>query len=187
MSANTDPVESSSPADLGQPVLVRAHSRSVRKLGHWTAARRFDVRASRGSVILDLRSPGIAAGEIEIEVDVDHAMLKLLVPDDARVDDDGLRRVGRCGLADWGGIGAQDGRVIRITGELRSSELRVNRGGIAIVSAVFTSDYLDDLRRAIRENRIRSLKDVQRAYGEGRWTTIDDPGRPANEAREETA
>ena len=177
MSAKTHSVESQSPADLGQPVQVRAHSSGVRKLGNWTTARRFNVGASSGSVILDLRSPHIEPGEIEIQLDVDHSMVKLLVPEDSSVDHGDLRRVGRCGFVDWGGCGAEDGRVIRITGELRGSELRVNRGGIAIVSAVFTGEYLGDLRRVIAENRIRSLKDLQHAFREGRWTTIDDPGR----------
>jgi len=63
---------------------------------------------------------------------------------------------------------------------MRSSELRVNRGGIAIVSAMLTREYLDDLRRAFRETRAGSLEDVQRAYREGRWTTIEDPGRLAS-------
>jgi len=53
----------------------------------------------------------------------------------------------------------------------------INRGGIAIVSAMLTGEYLDDLRRAFRENHVTSLKDVRRAYREGHWTTIEDPGR----------
>jgi hypothetical protein len=69
--------------------------------------------------------------------------------------------------------------VVRIGGEMRSSELRINRGGIAIVSAMLTSEYLADLRRAFRANHVASLADVRTAYREGRWTTIDDPGRSA--------
>ncbi len=157
-------------------VTISAHHRSVRKLGHWTTARRFEVRDAK-SVILDLRSPRIEPGDIEIELDVERSMIKLLVPDSAVVDHAGLRRVGRCGLVDWGGSGDQDGRLIRVTGEMRTSELRINRGGIAIVSAIFTAEYVADLRRAFRENRIGSLKDMQDAYREGRWTTIEDPGR----------
>src|SRR5262249_12518179 len=128
-------------------IAIRAHGRAVRKLGHWTSARRFDVRASRGTVMLDLRSSRIEAGEIEILLDVDHAMVKLLVPEDAIVDHDEVRRVGRCGFVDWSGEPSHDGRRIRITGEMRRSELRVNRGGIAIVSAMLSREYFADLRR----------------------------------------
>lgn len=160
-------------------VEIRAHGRPVRRLGAWTTARKFDVRASRGSVVLELRAPGIEAGEIEIDVDLDHALLKLLVPEGTVVEQGDLRRVGRCGFVDWSGDPAPGGRVVRITGELRRSELRVNRGGIAVLSAMFTGEYLGDLRRAFRANHVRSLQDLRDAYREGRWTTIEDPGRTA--------
>jgi hypothetical protein len=158
---------------------IRAHNRSVRRLGHWTDARHFDVRASHGAVILELRSPQIEAGDIEIRLDLDHAMVKLLVPEDAIVEHDEVRRAGRCGFVDWSGATAPGGRRIQVVGEMRSSELRINRGGVAILSAMLTREYLDDLLRAFRENQVTSLKDVQQAYREGRWTTIEDPGRSA--------
>jgi hypothetical protein len=164
-------------ADAAGVATIRAHNRSIRRMGLWTTAHRFEVRASQSSVILELRSPRIEAGEIEVNLDVDHSMVKLLVPEGAIVDDGDLRRVGRCGLVDWSGIPAPGGRVIRIVGEMRRSELRINRGGVAIVAAMLTGEYLADLRRAFRENQVGSLKDVQDAYREGRWTTIDDPGR----------
>jgi hypothetical protein len=170
--------QETSPAG-GETVRIRAHNQSVRRLGHWTAARRFDVRASRSSVVLELRSPRIEPGDIEISLDVDHSMVKLLVPDGASVDHDDVRRIGRCGFVDWSGGPAAGGRLVRVVGEMRSSELRINRGGIAIMSAMLTGEYLADLRRAFRENRVSSLKDIQEAYREGRWTTIEDPGRSA--------
>ncbi len=179
MTTDTYPAASQTPAAVGETVRIRAHNRSVRKLGHWTTARRFDVRASRGSVILELRSPRIERGDIEISLDIDRSMVKLLVPDDAIVDHDDVRRIGRCGFVDWSGSPAPGGRLVRVVGEMRGSELRVNRGGIAIVSAMLTGEYLADLRRAFRVNRISSLKDMQEAYREGRWTTIEDPGRSA--------
>lgn len=163
--------------DTRTEVPIRAHNLSVRKLGHWTSARRFDVKASRGSVILELRSPEIEEGDIEVRLDLDHALVKLLVPDGAIVEHDDVRRIGRCGFVDWSGEPAAGGRRILITGEMQHSELRVNRGGIAIVAAMLTGEYLTDLRRAFRDNHVTSLKDVQEAYREGRWTTIEDPGR----------
>jgi hypothetical protein len=179
MNADTQPADSKTPPAVGETVRITAHNQSVRKLGHWTTARRFEVRASRGSVILDLRSPRIEPGDIEISLDIDHSMVKLLVPEGAIVDHADVRRVGRCGLADWSGSPAPGGRLIRVVGEMRGAELRINRGGIAIVSAMLTGEYLADLWRAFRENRISSLRDVQEAYREGRWTTIEDPGRSA--------
>lgn len=166
---------------------IAARGRSDRRLGHWTTARRFEVRASHGSVVLELRSPRIGGGVIEVDLDIDQSTVKLLVPDGAQVEHDSVRRVGRCSYVDWSGSPAPSGRVIRITGEMRRSDLRINRRGVAIVSAMLTNEYFPDLFRAIRDNHVRSLKDVQDAYREGRWTVIEDPGRvavdPAKAAR----
>jgi hypothetical protein len=151
-----------STASAGEIVPVRAHGSVVRRLGHWTQARRLDVRASRGTVLLDLRSPQIADGDIEIDLEIDHAVVKLLVPEGAVIDSSEARRVGRCRVKDWTGTPAPDGRRIVLTGELRSAEVRVHRGGIAILSAMGSREYLTDALQARRE---------------GRLPTIDDPSR----------
>jgi hypothetical protein len=113
---------------------IRAHNRSVKHFGDWTTARKFDVRASRSSVVLDLLLPELEPGEVEIDLDLDHSMLKLLVPDGTVIDDGDLRRVGRGRVKDWTGTPSAGGRVIKLTGEIRSGEVRVRRGGVAILS-----------------------------------------------------
>jgi hypothetical protein len=125
---------------------IRAHNRSVKYVGDWTTARRFDVIASRSSVVLDLLLPDLEPGEIELNVDLDHSMLKLLVPDGAVIDDGDLRRVGRGRVKDWTGTGSPDGRVIKLVGEIRSGEVRVHRGGVAILSLLAAG-----ARRQVRE------------------------------------
>ena len=145
-----------------QAVAIRAHSAVVKRLGHWTDRREFDVRTSRGTVVMDLRSAQIPAGDITISLDADHAIVKLLVSDGAVVEDGDVRRVGRGRVKDWTGTAAADGRRIVLTGELRHAEVRVHRGGIAILSAMCSREYLTDARQARRE---------------GRFPTIDDPSR----------
>ena len=143
-------------------VPVRAHGAVVKRLGHWTDQSAFDVRASRGTVVLDLRSPQIPVGDLEISLDADHAIVKLLVSDGAIVEHGDVRRVGRGRVKDWTGTTAADGRRIVLTGELRNAEVRVHRGGIAILSAMCSREYLADARQARRE---------------GRFPIIDDPSR----------
>ena len=131
----------------------------------WATGRRhaaFDVRAARGSVVLDLRSPRMAGPDIEIRLDIDHATVKLLVPDGAIIDHDDLRRVGRGRVKDWTGISSPGGRRIVLLGEMRNAEVRVHRGGIAILSAMCSREYVADALRARRE---------------GRYPSIDDPSR----------
>jgi hypothetical protein len=154
------------PADPAIP--IRAHGRVVKKLGHWTPARQFDVRASRGLIVLDLRSPQIAAGDIEVDLDIDHAVVKLLVSDGAVIEDGNTRRIGRCRIKDWTGVSAADGRRIVLSGELRSAEVRVHRGGIAILSAMCSREYLADALTAHRESRRPTVDDPTRSAGESR-------------------
>src|SRR3982074_3284549 len=116
MTTRTDVTTPETLSETEGTVSIRAHTRSIRRMGHWTTARRFDVRASSSSVILELRSPRIESGDIEINLDLPRAMVRPLVPEGAIVDDSDLRRVGRCGLVDWGGVPAPGGRVIRVVG-----------------------------------------------------------------------
>jgi len=137
-----------------ETVHVRAHGRSVKRLGDWTTARRFDVRASRGLVVLDLMLPRIAPGVIDIALDIDHATVKVLVPDGAIIDDSDLRRVGRGRVKDWTGNRTPDGRRIRLAGEMRNAEVRVHRGGVAILSLLGSRRSRNQLRKAHRERRL---------------------------------
>ncbi|MFC4054544.1 hypothetical protein ACFOY4_33050 [Actinomadura syzygii] len=143
---------------------VHAHYRTIKKLGHWTTGRRFEVRARRGMVVLDLRSPQIPDGDIEVEVNLDHSMVKLLVPQDADIDHWDLSYPGRGRVKDWTGENGA-GRRVRITGEIRHGEIRVHRGGIATLSAMFSREFVQDARRARRE---------------GTEPTVADPARGAN-------
>jgi hypothetical protein len=133
---------------------IRAHHRSVRKLGAWTSARRFDIRASRGSVVLDLLLPELEPGEITVDLDIDHSTVILLVPVGTNVDHDELRRVGRGRVKDWTGASAPDGRTITLIGEMRNAEVRIHRGGIAILRLLLSSRSRSELGRAHAQGRI---------------------------------
>jgi hypothetical protein len=137
-------------------VQVRAHRRVVKKLGDWTTARRFDVRASHGIVVLDLLLSQIEPGEIEIALDIDHATVKLLVPDGATIDDADLHRVGRGRIEDWTGTVAAGGRRIKLVGEMRNAEVRVHRGGVALLSLLASRETRWQVREAHRAGRLDS-------------------------------
>jgi hypothetical protein len=162
MTTETNVAAPAAPTSACETVRIRVHHGVMRKLGHWTTSRRMDVRASRASIMLDLRSPRIEAGDIEIHLDIDHAMVKVLVPDGAVIDHDEVSRVGRGRVKDWTGVSAPGGRRILLFGEMRHAEVRVHRGGIAILSAMCSREYLTDALQARRE---------------GRYPTIDDPSR----------
>jgi hypothetical protein len=133
---------------------IRARHRSIRKLGAWTSARRFDIRANRGSVLLDLLLPELEPGEITVELDIDRATVILLVPDGTNIDHDDLRRVGRGRVKDWTGVGDPTGRTLKLTGEMRNAEVRIHRGGIAILRLLLSRRTRNEVRRAHKEGRI---------------------------------
>lgn len=137
----------------GEPVRIRAHHRTVTKIGQWTSERCFDIAASGGSVVLDFLTSRIEPGDIDVHLDLDHAVLKLLVPAGTRIDDDDLRRIGRGRVKDWTGEGTIDGRRIKLRGELRDAEIRVHRGGIAILSLLLSGRSLRMVRKAHRDGR----------------------------------
>jgi len=145
----------------GEVERVRAHRRVVKNLGAWTTSRRFDVAASAGVVVLDFLLPKIPAGEIEVHLDIDHATVKLLVPDGAIIDDDDLRRVGRGRLKDWTGTPAPGGRRFRLVGEVRRGEVRVHRGGVAILSLLCSPGHGRAVRQAHREGRLGYMHEVE--------------------------
>ena len=141
---------------------IAAFHTVTKKLGNWTTEREFEVRASRGSVVLDLRSPRIEDGDITIELDADHAMVKLLVAEDTEIDDWDLHRIGRGRVKD--SAGGSGGRRVVLTGQLRGAEVRVHRGGVAVLSAMCSREFLTDARKAHRE---------------GGFPTVADPARTA--------
>jgi hypothetical protein len=157
-------------AAAAEPVRLHADHLSLKRLGNWTGADRFDVRVRRGSVVLDLRSPQIPDGEIVVDLDLDRAMVKLLVPEEAVIEDEDVAWTGRGKVKD--GVGQQarargeapaDGaRRIRLTGRIHDGEVRVARGGVAMLAAMFTREYVDDLRRAHREGGVPTVDDPTR-------------------------
>ncbi|HUB22114.1 MAG TPA: hypothetical protein VMA97_06880 [Streptosporangiaceae bacterium] len=134
---------------------------TTKRLGHWTAANRFEVRARSGAVVLDLRSPAIE-DDVEIRLDLHRSMVKLLLPEEAQVDHWNLGWTGKGRIKDDQRPAPAGGRQVRLAGRANDSEIRVHRGGIAILSAMFSRVFVADLRQA-RKN--------------GTYPTVDDPTR----------
>ncbi len=151
--------------NTASPAQIHADHSSQKRLGAWTSARVFQIRARRGQVVIDLRSPRIPDGDIEIDLDLDHATVKLLVAEDAVIDSWDLAWTGRGKVKQtYHHNPAGAGRRIRLTGHARHGEVRVHSGGIARLSAMCSREYLADARRA---------------HIQGGAPTLDDPALSA--------
>ena len=135
----------------------------AKRLGRWTSASRFDARVRYGVLVLDLRSPDVK-GDVEVRLDLQRATLKLLLAEGDEVDHRDLGWAGRGRVKDDQRPDGPGGRRIRLAGHADTSEVRVHRGGMAALSAMFSRAFAQDLRQARRN---------------GGYPTVDDPTRPA--------
>jgi hypothetical protein len=142
------------------PERIHIDHSTTNRLGHWTTATAFEVRSRKGKAVLDLRSPQIA-GDIDLDLDLQRSALILLLPDEASIVQWELRFAGRGRVRDDQRPTAANRRV-RLRGAAADSQIRVQRGGVAQVTAMLSRDYLADLRNAHRT---------------GTYPTVDDPAR----------
>ena len=103
---------------------IHADHTTVKHLGHWTTDRRHEIRVRRGIAVLDLRSSRMPPGDLELHLDVEHGLVKLLLRNDAAVDQWDLQWTGRGRVKDW--EAATGGRRVRLTGAVRDGEIRVH-------------------------------------------------------------
>ena len=148
-------------AEAGTVERLQIDHGMTKRLGHWTSANRFEVRARSGALVLDLRSPAIE-GDVEIRLDLHRSVVKLLLAEGDQVDHWNLGWTGQGRIKDDQRPVSAAGRQVRLVGGASNSEVRVHRGGIAILSAMFSHAYVQDVRQA-RKN--------------GTYPTVDDPAR----------
>jgi hypothetical protein len=135
----------------------------TKRLGNWTRAHRFEVRARNSVVVLDLRSPDVP-DHVEVDLDAYHTTIKLLVAEDAVLEHWDLRFTGKGRIKDGAGGSEGSAHRVKLSGSMTDGEIRIHRGGVAIVSAMLSREYLQDLLQARKEHR---------------YPTIDDPTRDA--------
>jgi hypothetical protein len=133
----------------------------TKRLGRWTSASQFDVRARSAILVLDLRSPEIE-GDVEIRLNLHRSTVKLLLAEGDQVDHWDLDWTGNGQVKDDQRPAGPNGRRIRLAGQANNCEIRVHRGGIAMLSAMFSRAFVQDLRQ-VRKN--------------GGYPTVDDPTR----------
>ncbi|WP_328393701.1 hypothetical protein OHS70_04025 [Streptomyces sp. NBC_00390] len=141
----------------GTTAQIEAYYTNVKRLGHWTDSRTVEVTARRGSVHVDLRSAQIPEGDLEVRITAERSILKILVPDGTVLDESGLAYEGRSEVKDAQRHSASGGRRLRLTGVLKRSEIRIVRGGVATLTAMFSREFVDDCRTAHRDGTLPTV------------------------------
>jgi len=134
----------------------------TKRLGRWTSASQFDVRVRSGVLVLDLRSPEVT-GDLEVRLDLYRSTVKLLLAEGDQVDHWGLGWSGRGRVKDDQRPAEPGGRRVRLSGRAENSEVRVHRGGMAALSAMFSRAYVQDLRQARKSSSYPTVDDPTRA------------------------
>ena len=169
---NMEPTDMNSTTTSQAPTAPAAERLHVdhgvtKRLGRWTSASQFDVRVRFGVLVLDLRSPEIT-GDVEVRLGLHRSTVKLLLAEGDQVDYRDLDWTGRGRVKDdqrpAGPAAGNRQRRVRLSGRAENSEVRVHRGGMAALSAMFSRAFVQDLRQA-RKN--------------GSYPTVDDPTRAA--------
>ncbi|GLZ81131.1 hypothetical protein Afil01_59380 [Actinorhabdospora filicis] len=137
---------------------IAAFNTVVKKLGDWTDATDFDLRADGALAVLDLRSPRIT-GDITVRLDARRSVVRLLLPEGAVVDRWDLRFTGRGKVKDHEAPTGEGTRTVRLVGTVADGEVRVNRGGTAVLFSMFSRAWVDDVRRARREGTAVTVHD----------------------------
>lgn len=98
----------------------------LERVGNWPVPRRLIVELSFASAFLDLRTPPLPAGGLEIWFQAHKSKIVLVVPSDASVVADELGRH-RARVVQRERSGVLSGPAIRLTGDLRRTKLIVKR------------------------------------------------------------
>ncbi|WP_345380716.1 DUF1707 domain-containing protein [Pseudonocardia yuanmonensis] len=75
---------------VGPPLVLRAGMGALRRSGRWVVPARLRVHSTMGSVLLDFTDAELTHPVIEVELELGAGSARLLVPDAASADVDGL-------------------------------------------------------------------------------------------------
>ena len=74
----------------GPPVVLRTGMSTVKRGGAWTVPPRLRVQSAMGSVVLDFCETEVPLPVVDVEIDLGAGSAKLLVPDEATANVDGV-------------------------------------------------------------------------------------------------
>jgi hypothetical protein len=123
-----------------KPVELRANMSKLKRTGQWQVPRELVVRNRLGSTELDFSETKIEHAEVRITLDVSGGSVRMLLPEHATVDTDGVQMVAGS-LKDK--VGGRTGRPkFVIAGKITAGSLKIRRASyVRIGSLVIRSPW----------------------------------------------
>jgi len=124
------------------PVELRANMSTLKRTGQWVVPRELIVRNRLGSTELDFTDARIEHAVVRIQLDVSGGSVKLLLPEHATVDTNGVQVVAGS-VKDRVGTGRTDGRPrFVVAGRVTAGSLKIRRASyVRIGSLVIRSPW----------------------------------------------
>ena len=73
-----------------KPLVIKSGMGTVKRVGQWAVPARLRVQSAMGSVVLDFCDTAVPHPVVDVELDLGAGSARLLVPDDATADVDGV-------------------------------------------------------------------------------------------------
>lgn len=105
---------------------LKATMSTVNRKGAWAVPRQLVVRSRMGSTDLDFREASIPHSVVDIELDVTAGSVKLVLPEGATVDADGVELAAST-LKDKVGTGANGRPHFVVRGQVRAGNVEIKR------------------------------------------------------------
>ncbi|WP_243063392.1 FAD-dependent monooxygenase [Humibacter sp. RRB41] len=124
---------------------IHVSREGLRRLGAWSATRRYTVRADRSRIVLDLREACRRFTGVTVTAELVETTLILLVEDGTQVRNE-VEWSGKGTFKDRWGHGENGAGTLTVLGSAQGSEVRIHRGGVAVLDDLTSWERLRELR-----------------------------------------
>lgn len=121
--AATRPVVPAIRREDDRPTTLNGTHARIRRTGRWEVPAHLVVTLVHSSAVLDLMEADLPGPEILVEVDLTHSRLRLIVPDDIRVEESALEQHGSKVRVEPARAATPPRAVVRVTGRLNWSKV----------------------------------------------------------------
>ncbi|WP_051426343.1 DUF1707 SHOCT-like domain-containing protein [Jiangella gansuensis] len=126
--ATTQPVVPAT-GRASEPTTINGTHARIRRTGRWEVPAHLVVTMVHSWMVLDLMEADLPGPEIRVDVDLTHSRLRVIVPDDIRVEDSGLEQHGSTVSVEPARGTTSPRAVVRLSGRLHWSKVAAEPPG----------------------------------------------------------